>query len=320
MLSSFHYFGSLPPELQAHIWKLSVRPTKPGVQVFSLSKSSIPDLSNRGGTAVAYLSAPKWAFGPTSNCPRSLRDISASWTRNNPSTYLFDSGLWSACLNSRKIMRDNLHEAEFLVVRTRANHLGDTWLDTSGAYASRHRTIVVSPREDLFILQLDHPDAFLWYLRNPVIPSETPGGSPQLRNVGWQYNPAWATSVRESPWVLSLTYLCCYIVYGVKLGGLETIWLINYRLKRKYWVQSEEELNEPDSRIFEADGFRFTEVAASDDGPWDEVADDCDPHTLADFIEFVELLQQLINHTLRSIHTQVGKQEINIKILACEPH
>ncbi|KAF5974097.1 hypothetical protein FBULB1_7929 [Fusarium bulbicola] len=313
MLSSFHCFGSLPPELQEHIWKLSVRPTKPGVQVFSLSSSSNANLSNKAGTAVAslatpsYFSAPKWAFGPTSNYPQSLRDTTASWTHNNPSTYLFDSGLWSACIQSRNIIRNTLNEDKFLVVRTRANRhaLGDTGLNISEASASRHRSIVVSPREDLFVLQLDHPDAFVWYLRDPAIPSETPAGSPQLRNVGWQYNPAWATSIRESPW---------------SVGDLETLWLINYRIKRKYWVPSEEELNEPEPQIFEGDGFRFTEVSAGDDGPWDEVVDDCDPHTLADFIAFVELLQQLINRTLGSYQTRVGKQEINIKILACDPH
>ncbi|KAF5988546.1 hypothetical protein FBULB1_1422 [Fusarium bulbicola] len=328
MLNSFHYFGRLPPELQAHIWKLSVRPAKPGVHVFSLNSGSNENLSTRGGNTVAspappsYLSAPKWAFDPTSNRPRNLRDTTASWTQNNPSTYLLDSGLWSACSQSRNIIRDKLDETKFLVVRTRANHqdANDTRLDTLGAYTSQRRSIVVSPKDDLFILQLDHPDAFVWYLRDPAIPSETPAGAPQLRNVGWQYNPIWATSVRESPWSLSLTYLCCYIVYGVKHGGLEALWLINYRIKRKYWVPSEEELNEPEPRIFESDGFRFTEVPASDDGPWDEVVPDCEPHTLADFVAFVELLQQLINHTLRSIQTQVGKQEISIKILACEPH
>ncbi|KAK7570265.1 hypothetical protein V3481_019451 [Fusarium oxysporum f. sp. vasinfectum] len=268
----------------------------------------------------SYLSAPKWAFGPTSHCPKNLKDTTASWTKNNPSTYLLDSGLWSACRLSRKIIGDKLDEAKFFVVRTRTNHhdLSDTELDTSRACASQHRNIVVSLSQDLFILQLDDSDVFILYFNDRGIPHETAGGSPRLQHVGWQYNPAWATSVRESSWTPSLDSLCCYIVYGAKSGGLETFWLINYRIKRKHWVPLKEELSEPEPQIFEADGFRLTEVPANENGPWDEVVDDCDPHTLVDFIAFVNQLQELINYTLRSIPIQVGKQKVSIKILACE--
>lgn len=326
MANSFHYFPFLPLELQTLIWSFSVRSSKPGIQVFSLSSNELR-LTNRNDTSTAsrstpfYLSAPKWSFNPVSTGRRHWNDATASWTKNNPSTYLIDCGLGGTCRQSRSVLKGGLDDSKFAVIRTWANssNQSDSKSDKSESLASQHRSIVVLPSEDLFILQLDDPGMFDCYLLEDAMPDVTAAGSPQLRQVAWQYHPIWASSLNESTWMVSLDSLCSYIVYGIRSGGLKTLWLINYLIKRKQLVPSEKELNELKPHVFETGDFRFIEVPVIKDRFWDEVVEDDDPHLLAQFLSFVDQLQQLITYTLSSLPSRIKvEQEITVKILACE--
>ncbi|KAH7175187.1 uncharacterized protein B0J16DRAFT_418496 [Fusarium flagelliforme] len=122
MFDSFHCFRNLPLELQTEIWNSAVRPAKAGVQIFSLT-SQHRSQSHEGGASETpwadtyYLTGPKWAFGPKSSQFSAIDETTASWTKNNPSTYLIDSGLWNACRQSRRAMRDILGPAEPIAVR-----------------------------------------------------------------------------------------------------------------------------------------------------------------------------------------------------------
>jgi hypothetical protein len=210
-------------------------------------------------------------------------------------------------------MKGELDERKFEVIQTRTD------LDASSGASLESRSIVVSPTEDLFVLQLDDRDMFAWYIRQSESPEIGYPISPRLRHVGWQYNPIWAFSLLEAPRNSSLESMCCYMVYGIKYEGLETLWLINYDIKRKHWVPSRAELSRPDPQTFETDQFRFTEVSADDDGTWDEVQDDTRPSTRIGFLDFVAELQWLVDYTVETIRgITATQQKVNIKILACE--
>ncbi|KAI3574030.1 hypothetical protein IWW34DRAFT_634224 [Fusarium oxysporum f. sp. albedinis] len=297
MFDSFHCFGNLPVELQIEIWSSAVRPAKAGVQIFSLSsghrsQSHEDDAPESPWADTYYLTAPKWAFGPKSSRFSAFDETTASWTKNNPSTYLIDSGLWNACRQSHRAMRDILGPTKPIAIRMKVGY---------------------------------DPDMFSRLLFEDVIPNNTAPGLLQIPHVGWQYHPSWASSLHESRWIRSLDSLCCYIVYGARFGGLETLWLINYRIKRKHWVSSKAEFEGPKPKVFKTDEFQLIEVEigdnirSSEQLSWDEVVERGDPYTLDDFLAFVRQLRQLVTHTLLSTPAlQTGKHAMSIKVLAYE--
>ncbi|KAF4435488.1 hypothetical protein F53441_13496 [Fusarium austroafricanum] len=331
MFDSFHCFRNLPVELQTEIWSSAVRPVKAGVQIFSLSSDHRSQSHGDGAPEAPwadtyYLTAPKWAFGPKSSRFSAFDETTASWTKNNPSTYLIDSGLWNACRQSHRAMRDILGPTEPRAIRmtVRCSHSNGE-IDAPENVSFQQRNLIVSPSQDLFILQPDDPDMFSWSLFEDVIPNNTAPGWLEIPHVGWQYHPSWASSLHASSWIKSLDSLCCYIVYGARFGGLETLWLINYRIKRKHWVSSKEEFDEPKPKVFETDEFRLIEVEiddnirSSEQLPWDEVVESRDSYTLGDFIAFVRQLRQLVARRLLSTPAlQTAKHAMSIKVLAYE--
>ncbi|KAG8664203.1 uncharacterized protein FPOAC1_013910 [Fusarium poae] len=195
-------------------------------------------------------------------------------------------------------MRDIIEPTEPMVVQTKVEcGSREAKIGASGILPSQKRTIIVSPSLDLFILQFDNPDMLSWSLSEDIVPFDTIPSPMQIRHVGWQYHPIWASSLQDSPWIGSLDSLCSYIVYGVRLGGLETLWLINYRIKRKHWVSSKSEVKGPEPKVFETDNFRLIEVLLDENvlSPeqlrWDEVVAEGDPYTVSDFLAFVTKLR-----------------------------
>ncbi|RBR18615.1 uncharacterized protein FIESC28_05967 [Fusarium coffeatum] len=331
MFDAFHFFTRLPVELQTEIWTLAIRPTTPGVQTFSLSSKSGKELSENTAEdapwAVTYhLTAPKWAFAPMSNRVCTFQETLASWTKNNPSTYLVDSGVWNACRHSHNVMRDIIKSRKPMVVKTKMV-CGDLNVEASlpGGLPSSRRTVIVSPSQDLFILQLDRPDMLSWSLFDDIAPIDTVPKSIHVGHVGWQYHPAWAMSLRDSPWIGALDSLCSYIVYGIRFGGLETLWLINWRIKRKHWVPWKNEVERPSPKVFETDNLRFMEVILDenveslDQLRWDEVGPEDGLYTVVDFLAFVRQLQLSVSHVLTATQSQQGpRRTMSVKVLACE--
>jgi len=97
----FHHFPMLPWELRDLIWDISIRPDQPGAHFFTVFSPSIEE--NKKAMEVYSM---KSAYGATelaaSRCSNGKAD--RSWTTSNPSTYLIDSGLWTACKESRERM------------------------------------------------------------------------------------------------------------------------------------------------------------------------------------------------------------------------
>ncbi|KAF4338874.1 hypothetical protein FBEOM_7225 [Fusarium beomiforme] len=331
MFDSFHCFRNLPVEIQTEIWSSAVRPAEAGVQIFSLS-SGHRSQSHEGDAPESpwsdgyYLAAPKWAFGPKSGRFGASNVTTASWTKNNPSTYLIDSGLWTACRQSHRVMRDILSPTKPMAIRTKVRcDRSNVEVEAPESHSSQQHNIIVSPSQDLFILQPEDSDMFSRFLFEDVIENNTTQGLLQIQQVGWQYHPSWASSLHESTWIRSLETLCGYIVYGVRFRGLETLWLINYRIKRKHWVSSKAEFDGTNPKTFKTDGFQLIEVEINDDIrsseqlSWDEVVERGDLYTLDDFLAFVRQLRQLVTHTLLSTPApETGRHATSIKVLAYE--
>ncbi|KAG8664962.1 uncharacterized protein FPOAC1_012939 [Fusarium poae] len=169
-------------------------------------------------------------------------------------------------------MRDIIEPTEPMVVQTKVEcGSREAKIGASGILPSQKRTIIVSPSLDLFILQFDNPDMLSWSLSEDIVPFDTIPSPMQIRHVGWQYHPIWASSLQDSPWIGSLDS-CAHILYTAEVKG-------------------------PEPKVFETDNFRLIEVLLDENvlSPeqlrWDEVVAEGDPYTVSDFLAFVTKLR-----------------------------
>ncbi|KAK3956265.1 hypothetical protein QBC32DRAFT_394787 [Pseudoneurospora amorphoporcata] len=95
--TTFHPFPKLPWELRHEIWELAVRPLdRPGVHVFCVEEhepddSSVEEVEDRDKSNLHFsVPAATMSAGPC----------------GNPSTYMIDGGLWTACKESRAVMEE----------------------------------------------------------------------------------------------------------------------------------------------------------------------------------------------------------------------
>lgn len=104
MATEFHLFPFLPWELRDQIWKLAIRPDLPGAHIFRVSDADAHETSDDNDSyrcAKSLLAAPQCLPKSVDFTPAAQAAAPISWTLNNPSTYLIDSGLWTACKESR---------------------------------------------------------------------------------------------------------------------------------------------------------------------------------------------------------------------------
>jgi hypothetical protein len=218
-----------------------------------------------------------------------------SWTLNNPSAYLIDSGLWTACKESLLVI-----EKEFQSPARRREvwspeevelfrkQRGRFTLPETATYGvsdnSRRRYLTVFPDQDLFILQPYGITALNWKLVRESIPSwkYEPKYKEwwQIGAINWvegerhialEYNPAW-----DKVW--GYDHAKDTVVRGAvrdfiddlafstgEAGTPFFLWFIDYRIKRnpRYQKLDEERTEGPRDdppRTFYAKDRRFVEV------------------------------------------------------------
>jgi hypothetical protein len=117
MAAEFHFFPLLPWELREMIWELAARPALPGAhlfRVYNADDSEHADPKNETsrhayrGVSKPRLAAPRCLPRGVDFSPAAQADAPISWTLNNPSTYLIDSGLWTACKESLLVIEKEL--------------------------------------------------------------------------------------------------------------------------------------------------------------------------------------------------------------------
>ncbi|KAK5996514.1 hypothetical protein PT974_01849 [Cladobotryum mycophilum] len=99
---SFHRFPNLPPELQEMIWRHAIRPFCQGVHFFTVYDIETFPQDMTSVSVAAHRSDPT-RTGLALAAPRAV-DRSFDWMSGNPSMYLWDRGLWTACQESRYLM------------------------------------------------------------------------------------------------------------------------------------------------------------------------------------------------------------------------
>ncbi|KAF5674278.1 hypothetical protein FCIRC_7816 [Fusarium circinatum] len=223
---TFHLFSQLPLELREHIWKMAMRPDKPGVQIFRIYH---PELDNPRHAKDIYgftlkdssyfvppcsyrLALPVWNKYP---------DSTDGSSDHNISTYLIDSSLWTVCQESRSMMRrvfgTNDASRQRLLGSATAHYL-------SGGAASY---VTICPEKDLIVLQFDDMFKFKWRFLNDLFNTKT-YYSAGILNIGIEYHIEWGMNTYkddENP--LNKLYSLAYSGFSIN------IWLIDHNLKRR---------------------------------------------------------------------------------------
>lgn len=286
-MAKFHPFADLPKELRDQIWDMAIRDDHPAVHFFSIYDAQ--DDPESVVSPAKKVHAPRASCVPGSTvgfaAPRRRGSDQLSWTDGNLSGYLTDSGLWTACFESRQRMlrhfrpfetsplvskrmpvdwetvqeicekptasvnmefiRDN-GERQYLTVRPSTDLLCLQLPDNSSiSWDSRHHWELIQD----FPLKLfrGHRDKWPWY-----------SSCIHVTNVAVEYNPAWETF---DPTKDRLPFQGITHGFSESNGiyGLKTLWFIDYSLSRIYKPEDRER------QTFRAGKFTFIEVDSKDD-------------------------------------------------------
>ncbi|KAL5094926.1 hypothetical protein Trisim1_003533 [Trichoderma cf. simile WF8] len=239
-IPSLYYRSST---LMAEIWKrvCTAYSRVPGVHIFSLEEPQ---------RRVENAFTPRWMpLGPPRLGPRDggygwyFRNANAatpSFDAHNPSTYLIDSGLWTACQQSRNIMCDAY---DF-----------DSW----------NRIIASHP--DLFYNELkrqslmDFPSA-IWDWQMLL------GGNLwalcTLPNIALELNPAWGHGLSPTDHEANSNHFI--VKYIAELASMTstntTIWFVDERFKRKIIAPTQQQATmEHRRRVFQGSDRQYVQV------------------------------------------------------------
>ncbi|KAK1749794.1 hypothetical protein QBC47DRAFT_354527 [Echria macrotheca] len=314
--TTFHYFLWLPFEIREIIWKFAVRPAVPGAHVFSVWQESCASSQPKEMSSefpalhpINPANPPTWRLG----APRCLsttatftRDVMEatppSWLRDNPSAYLIDSGLWSACRESRRVLEQAFRRPEHhgkdewgITKSVMDEEAGDNknrfwygkgWnekgyfaLPGVTSFAARaggeSRFFSVMPARDLFILQ---PSDLSEWLRTGSLPFAL-GWCDQ---VALEYDPSWEAVLQEYPGQDIIRDIGDKLLrYVAQENYVETFWIIDYRINLNAIRRTEtrQRRGERDSelKVFCGSDRRYVEVCEPHHrsgrgdicGPWD---------------------------------------------------
>ncbi|RYP55714.1 hypothetical protein DL771_012455 [Monosporascus sp. 5C6A] len=269
--STFTCFAKLPKELRDMIWIAAIRPAQPGVHFFTIFN--------------LWVDRDRWAIGDDAAvADPECSDISAvaapccnrseptarSWTASNPSTYLIDGGLLTACKESREAMNKHVRAVE----GGHRSDLDKNYDQSKDPDAATTASFLldgerwffrVKPELDLFIVQpydfnsLDDWDTFG---HHAYIFGRCHAG-----HIALEYDPKWASdlSSERGDFPSAEGALGCVSRATTdQASWVDHLWLIDYRIRRR----PEESLPVEKRHIFYGVGCRYVEVQPYDPG-WD---------------------------------------------------
>ncbi|ETR98557.1 hypothetical protein M419DRAFT_42820, partial [Trichoderma reesei RUT C-30] len=267
-MPEFHLFGSLPCELRLTIWELALIPTRqdrPGIQFFSVTnhRKDGDELKTlrvqcRLGSECATghgsrycLAAPKLGSG---------ENVGHSWTGNhNPSTYLLNHGLFSACPESRKVAEkayriwdseEALAEVQSRVPRAPGPVHGSARVPfVASSRNGEEWQFQINPSSDLVCLQPLDPTTICLNRRfmDDLCVVRRDRGLHGFLNLAFEYAPSWRLGLEQHRPKFSSLYrlfsepsprgfFLRALVFADNNQSRQTnvsLWLIDYSLKRE---------------------------------------------------------------------------------------
>ncbi|KAF5536992.1 hypothetical protein FMEXI_10128 [Fusarium mexicanum] len=267
MATTFHQFPLLPRELRDEIWYFAIRSHHRGVQIFEIHKSPSYDDNGTQSTSLrdcllkiygrSLKSRPgllptsgehirPWYFGAPLGS-KSCESLNVSPDKI-VSTYMVDCGLWTACKESRRVIRKHFANP--------SNNPGGLAECGRVGYCSGSSPFYLSvwPGSDLFILQLDNFFDTNWSRIEAF--AGTPESSPcpveSCREIGIEYD-----SDPEHGTVGIWRDVTFTVNFSFSLSPKQRLWLVDRNLKRKKGAASS---HDSDTMQFYASGRKFVPV------------------------------------------------------------
>lgn len=286
---------------------MAIRKDEPGVHLFTMyDTKKDPDSVIDPTKKVHVTRDPElisWpgliSFYTGLAAPRNRRNGRLSWTDGNTSTYLQDSGLWTACHESRERMLRHFKPSETSPQASRFRQLNPQtiWNIQAKPNSSvnmeftrdngERQYLTIRPSTDLICLQVIE-DSKISFGSNdfdwqdvgefPLFRWRGDDGyysyCSDIKNVAVEYDPAWEesnNSYDHFPTVGGVfTFIC-------DIPGLDAFWFIDYRLTRKF--KRDEGDRHGRRRMFHADSMTFIEVISIDNEwcccPKEGCSDEC---------------------------------------------
>lgn len=349
-MARFHLFTDLPKELRDEIWDMAIRDDKAAVHFFTIyddywdSDSVVNPAMKVHAARDPDITWTNIGFA----APRPRGSDQLSWTEGNVSTYMADSGLWTACHESRERMLRHFRPSE--TSPQLSKRMKVDW-ETADRICNRptasvnmefirdngeRQYLTIRPSTDLICLQLPKNSNIEWSSRGhwedierfPLFrwhihePRGRKWSSSCIAHVAVEYDPAWENYDPRTSYG-PFTGVTDGFSKVDEIHGLRTFWFIDYRLTRKYQSDHGEE-----RQTFCAGNLTFIEVDASDYEwcccPMGACSDGCapdsyrhakyGPHALIDDLELYNELQDNERSGYDSIEVHLGA---DMRVLAC---
>ncbi|KAJ4320393.1 hypothetical protein N0V84_005887 [Fusarium piperis] len=276
MNNTFQRFPCLPPELRDQIWKFALRNSIPGVHVFKIYNAVLDNgVDNNIDVMSGYeshdcqrLAAPD----RKENSSTGSQNTDGTQNLDNPSTYLIDGGVWTACRESRYAAQRHfgLFKWRSLYEKDpeRFQHMSTREkldMPATGCFASKDPySFAVFPNRDLFIFR-PHDIRTI----GPRDPSQYAcigahwQGFRGFQHIALEYDREWADKLHDvfSPELDDV--IRSIVRLGYHTAG-DKLWFIDYTLKRRHEAAVESSPSENRERAtFYMEGKRFVEVDCS---------------------------------------------------------
>lgn len=284
MATTFFDFSRLPKELRYMIWECALRPDVPGVHFFKMNDTHDMPAFSAEGTVVQnvrlyqhirmiYLVIPVCSTSISMNHSTIRKRNQAWWKDGNPSTYEVDSGLWTACKESRYAMEHAFGHFVCPSLRQNPNHppgtvKDDTMISFHAVTNKEKRFYSLRPRQDLIVFQIERMPVFypFNYYRK-LAP----------HHVGLEFDPAWAEAIQEynkDPILSNGAVVVTRLVGAAQI--CENLWVIDCSLTRRFDASRQKDPIERELVTFQAGSHRFVEFKYDEEDnytrrDWEEV-------------------------------------------------
>ncbi len=271
---TFHPFPRLPKELRDAIWALAIRPEQPSAHFFTVFDSSNDaEWSALSRVSIRHpLQARCGPATPESHATDESQERQFSWSQGNRSAYLIDSGLWTACTESR-----NAIERRFKVSEWKKTFKNSSTRDifenppvapavVSFTSESEWQCCSTYPKTDVFFLRLFNPTTIDWKFLWSTVPIFQHEEGFFANHIALDYDPSWFKEGKFLPSEVSWEgpgTIGSAITAAAAARWAEILWFVDARIKRS----PKTALSTTEGRHqFYGDGCRFTEVREGDQG------------------------------------------------------
>ncbi|KAF5592921.1 hypothetical protein FPCIR_5604 [Fusarium pseudocircinatum] len=228
MPTEFALFSALPTELREETWNLAIRPNKPGVHIFRVygtfhGHRTLPqDVVHFSTDGYFFRGRSRDELGLALPRPDNGLTCPNKPSANSISTYVIDTGLWTACHESRSVIKK-----AFLAV-TDVPRWDRKYVNKSMTgyhlFEGVPTYFAVRPQIDLFLLRPDSTDFTIHCIDEALCHD--------FAHIGFEYQSEWGRQLYEDDHNRGECLAFDQIAYLSSNASWPCIWLVDYNLKR----------------------------------------------------------------------------------------